>query len=85
MKFNLRNILLNGYREKILSEVISHQIESLEKLKVQKNVKILDYGSGYIQVLIKKIIDILSSKYKKTSVVAYCYDYYLSLIHISEY
>ena len=65
MKFNLRNILLNDYREKILSEVISHQIESLENLKVKKNVKILDYGSGYNPVLIKKIIDLLSSKYRK--------------------
>ena len=66
MKFNLRNILLKDYREKILSEVISHQIESLEDLEKKKNIKILDYGSGYNPVLIKKVIGILSSKYKKT-------------------
>ena len=76
MKFHLRNILLKDYREKILSEVISKQIESLENLKKKKNIKILDYGSGYKPVLIKKIIDILSLKYKKTKFVAYCYDYY---------
>jgi len=76
MKFHLRNILLKDYREKILSEVISKQIESLENLKKKKNIKILDYGSGYSPVLIKKIIDILSLKYKKTKFVAYCYDYY---------
>jgi len=76
MKFNLRNILLRDYREKILSEVISNQIETLENLKIKKNVKILDYGSGYNPVLIKKIIHQLSSRYKKTNFVAYCYDYY---------
>ena len=76
MKFNLRNILLKDYREKILSEVISHQIESLEDLEKKKNIKILDYGSGYNPVLIKKVIGILSSKYKKTNFVAHCYDYY---------
>jgi hypothetical protein len=76
MKFNLRNILLKDYREKILSEVISKQIESLQNLKKKKNVKILDYGSGYNPVLIRKIIDTLSAKYKKTKFVAYCYDYY---------
>ena len=76
MKFNLRNILLKDYREKILSEVICKQIESLQNLKKKKNLKILDYGSGYNPVLIKKIIGILSTKYKKTKFVAYCYDYY---------
>jgi len=76
MKFNLRNILLKDYREKILSEVICKQIESLQNLKKKKNLKILDYGSGYNPVLIKKIIGILSTKYKKTKFIAYCYDYY---------
>jgi hypothetical protein len=76
MKFNLRNILLKDYREKALSIVITKQIESLENLKKKRSVKILDYGSGYNPILIRKIINTLSLKYKKTKFVAYCYDYY---------
>ena len=76
MKINLRNIFLKNYREKVLSEAISKQIETLENLNRKKVVKILDYGSGFNPILIERIIEILSIKYKNTKFKAYCYDYY---------
>ena len=59
-----------------MSEVISKQIETMENLNRKKVVKILDYGSGFNPILIERIIDILSIKYKNTKFKAYCYDYY---------
>ena len=75
-KNSIRSVLLKGYREKILSNTICHEIEKLEKINKKKLIKIIDYGSGYNPIVIKKIIEMLSRKYKKTKFRAYCFDNY---------
>jgi hypothetical protein len=82
MKNKLRNFLLRDFREEVLCKIIIQEIEKLEDLKNKKLIKILDYGSGYSPVLIKKIVNKLSKKYKNTIFKAYCFDYY-SNEHIS--
>ena len=71
-----RKIIFKNYREHVLSKIICHEIENLEKIRKKKTVKILDFGSGYNPVLINKIIKRLTYKYKKTKFLAYCYDFY---------
>jgi len=74
MKF--RNIILGDYREEVVSDIISKEISHLENLRSKKIIKIIDYGSGYNPVVIKKIIKKLSNKYKKKKFKAWCFDYY---------
>ena len=75
------------YRREVLSNLISTEISKLEKIDEKKTIKLLDYGSGYRPILIKKIIKKLSNKHNKTKFVAHCYDNYsneqLKLINIS--
>ena len=74
MKF--RNIILGNYREKVVSDIISKEISHLGNLRSKKIIKIIDYGSGYNPIVIKKIIKKLSNKYKKKKIKAWCFDYY---------
>ena len=74
MKF--RNILLGNYREEILSDIICKEIPNLENFKKKRVIKIIDYGSGHNPVVIEKIINKLSFKYKKNIFKAYCFDFY---------
>ena len=71
-----RNLIFQNYREEVLGNVISCEISKLKIIKEKKTVKILDYGSGYNPILIKKIIKKLNLKYKKTKFKAFCYDFY---------
>ena len=43
------------YRREVLSNLISTEISKLEKIDEKKTIKLLDYGSGYRPILIKKI------------------------------
>ena len=43
------------YRREVLSNLISSEISKLEKIDKKKTIKLLDYGSGYRPILIKKI------------------------------
>ena len=71
-----RKFLFSDYRGHVLSSTICAEIEKLEKLKRKKVIKILDFGSGYDNIIINKIIKKLTYKYKKTKFLAYCYDFY---------
>lgn len=71
-----RRVVLGDYREEQLCKIICNDLDyDLSNFK-KKIFKIVDYGSGYNPVLIKKIINRLSKKYKKISFKAYCYDFY---------
>ena len=72
----LRKIIFKVYREEILSKTICKEIEQIENINKKKIVKILDYGSGYNPILIKKILKEFKYKYKKTKFLIYCYDFY---------
>ena len=71
-----RKAVFKDYREEILSKTICKEIKKIENINKKKVVKILDYGSGYNPILIKKILKKLKYKYKKTKFSAYCYDFY---------
>ena len=64
------------YRREVLVNTISNEISNIIKSKNKKIIKILDYGSGYNPILIKKINEKLSIKHKKIQFRACCYDYY---------
>ena len=72
----LRKFIFRNYREHVLSKVICREIEKIEKIKKTKIIKILDFGSGYNPIVINQVIKTLSSKYKNTKFLAYCYDLY---------
>tara|TARA_Y100000590_G_scaffold88179_1_gene98988 strand:- start:1165 stop:1830 length:666 start_codon:yes stop_codon:yes gene_type:complete len=72
----LRNILLKDYREEVISKAIFEEIQKLENIKKKKLIRIIDYGSGFNPVVIKKLIKKLSTKYKNVNFQANCYDYY---------
>ena len=72
----IRKLIFADYREEILSKQIINEMESLENFKNKKIIKIIDYGSGYNPIVIKKIIAKLSKKYKKTKFIAHSYDIY---------
>ena len=72
----LKEVISQEFRRKILCTVICNEITKLKKINKKRYIKILDYGSGYNPVLIKKIINELTLKHKKTKFKAYCYDYY---------
>ena len=44
------------YRREVLVNTISNEISNIIKSKNKKIIKILDYGSGYNPILIKKIV-----------------------------
>ena len=71
-----RNFIFQNYREEVLSNIICKEVEKIVAINNKKRIKILDYGSGYNPILIKKIVRKLHSKYKKTKFSTYCYDYY---------
>ena len=71
-----RKVIFKDYREEILSKTICKEIEQIENINKKKIVKILDYGSGYNPILIKKILKEFKYKYKKTKFLIYCYDFY---------
>ena len=54
-----RKFIFKNYREQILSKIICHEIERLEKIKKKRIIKILDFGSGFNPGLINKIIEVL--------------------------
>ena len=70
-----RSTTLRRYRVKILSDVISDEIQKLPIYK-KKKIKILDYGSGYNPILIDELIKKLRQKNKKKIIQAYCFDLY---------
>jgi len=76
MKIKLRNLLLGDFREEVISDIITKEMQKLKNIKRKKTINIIDYGSGYNPVIIYKIINKLSLKYKKTKFFAYCYDFY---------
>ena len=70
----LRNIVIGDYRSKILSDII---VKKIIKFNKQKNIKILDFGSGFQPHIIFFIYNKLSIIHKK-KVVINCYDFYTS-------
>ena len=71
-----KETISQNYRRKILCDTICFEIKKIENLNRRKKIKILDFGSGYNPILIKKIIGNLSHKYKYTNFNAHCYDNY---------
>ena len=65
----LRNILLKDYREEVISKAIFDEIQKLENIKKKKLIRIIDYGSGFNPVVIKKLIKKLSTKYKNVNFI----------------
>ena len=70
-----RSTTLRRYRVKVLTDVISDEIQKLPIYK-KKKIKILDYGSGYNPILIHELIKKLRLKNKKKIIHAYCFDLY---------
>ena len=68
----LRDLVVGDFRSKILSDLIVNKIIKYNK---QKNIKILDYGSGFQPNVIYFIYNKLTKVYKK-KVVVDCYDFY---------
>ena len=58
-----RKIILGEQREIKLAYELAEIIKNYSK---KSHIKILDYGSGYNPVLIKKVINELTLKHKKT-------------------
>lgn len=71
-----KEIVSQEFRRQVLCTVICNEISRLKKINKKRDIKILDYGSGFNPILIKKIINALTLKHKKTKFKAYCYDYY---------
>ena len=69
-------LLVKNYRDYVLSKTLCHEIEKLENINKKRIIKILDYGSGYSPTVIKKIVEYLTYKYKRTKFLVYCYDFY---------
>ena len=68
----LRDLVVGDFRSKILSDLIVNKIIKYNK---QKNIKILDYGSGFQPNVIYFVYNKLTKVYKK-KVVVDCYDFY---------
>ena len=68
----LRNIILGDFRSKRLANLV---IKKIIKYNKKKNIKILDYGSGFQPVLIFIIYEKLTKIYKKNIIID-CYDFY---------
>ena len=68
----LRDLVVGDFRSKILSDLIVNKIIKYNK---QKNIKILDYGSGFQPNVIYFVYDKLTRVYKK-KVIVDCYDFY---------
>lgn len=71
-----KEIVSQNYRRKVLCDTICYEMVNLVDINECKEIKILDYGSGYNPILIRKIIEKLSNKYKSINFYAYCYDHY---------
>ena len=71
-----KEIISQEYRREVLSEIICEEIFRLKKTKRNEKIRLLDYGSGYNPILIKKIIQKLKKKYRFKKLKAYCYDFY---------
>jgi len=68
----LRNIIIGDFRSKRLANLV---IKKIIKYNKKKNIKILDYGSGFQPVLIFIIYEKLTKIYKKNIIID-CYDFY---------
>ena len=68
----LRNIIIGDFRSKKLANLV---IKKIIKYNKKKNIKILDYGSGFQPVLIFIIYEKLTKIYKKNIIIDY-YDFY---------
>ena len=68
----LRNIIIGDFRSKRLANLV---IKKIIKYNKKKNIKILDYGSGFQPVLIFIIYEKLTKIYKKNIIIDY-YDFY---------
>ena len=68
----MRDLVVEDFRSKILSDLIVNKIIKYNK---QKNIKILDYGSGFQPNVIWFVYDKLTRVYKK-KVIVDCYDFY---------
>ena len=68
----IRNIIIGDFRSKRLANLV---IKKIIKYNKKKNIKILDYGSGFQPVLIFIIYEKLTKIYKKKIIID-CYDFY---------
>ena len=68
----IRNIIIGDFRSKRLANLV---IKKIIKYNKKKNIKILDYGSGFQPVLIFIIYEKLTKIYKKNIIID-CYDFY---------
>ena len=68
----LRNIIIGDFRSKRLANLV---IKKIIKHNKKKNIRILDYGSGFQPVLIFIIYEKLTKIYKKNIIID-CYDFY---------
>ena len=68
----LRNIIIGDFRSKRLANLV---IKKIIKYNKKKNIRILDYGSGFQPVLIFIIYEKLTKIYKKNIIID-CYDFY---------
>ena len=68
----MRDLVVEDFRSKILSDLIVNKIIKYNK---QKNIKILDYGSGFQPNVIYFVYEKLTRVYKK-KVIVDCYDFY---------
>ena len=71
LKF-LRKSILRSSRERKLANILSHQIKLLKK--TNRELNILDYGSGFEPEVIKLILKNLKNDYKKININ--CCDFY---------
>ena len=56
---NFRKVILQNVREKVLAE---EYFKIIKNLKIKKNIKILDYGSGFEPEIILNLYTILKKK-----------------------
>jgi len=68
----LRDLAVGDYRSKILSDLV---VKKIIKHNKKKNIKILDYGSGFQPNVMYFVYNKLTAVYKK-KVVVDCYDFY---------
>jgi len=68
---NFRKVILQNVREKVLAE---EYFKIIKNLKIKKNIKILDYGSGFEPEIILNLYTILKKKNFKPEII--CCDFY---------
>ena len=56
---NFRKVILQNVREKVLAE---EYFKIIKNLKIKKNIKIIDYGSGFKHEIILNLYTILKKK-----------------------